>query len=157
MQGDVQESKRENQDNGELGPVIHPQLPHKEDGQDAKHPICQRAHDGVCICHSRENGIMETCPVGVLIARPEVGDGRALEEQEEEVHGAEDEHEDCVEVDDGALVAGGGQADVEGCYRELRDCGGDDIEEFANKCYLLTSEHISCGLHINQDGDMCIP
>lgn len=76
---------------------------------------------------------------------PEEADGTALEEQEEEVHGAEDHNSGEGGEDDEALVPFAGQAEEVGGDGKLRDCCSYDIEKFADEDDLGV---ISCGCSV---------
>lgn len=101
---DEQESKREDQDDRHFCAWVHLHIPHEKYGQDAESPVCDGGHGGVCICDVREDGVLQTGSIPSFISCPEVVDGCALEEEEEEVHCAEEKDDRECNVDGLNLV-----------------------------------------------------
>jgi len=75
----------------------------------------------VCVCDVCENPIFQTCSLSVFVFSPEVADGSALEDEEEEVRGTEyhDNGECCV--DHHSLVSFAGESEEVGGDREFGD------------------------------------
>ena len=72
----------------------------------------------------------------ILILGPKVTDRYALEEQKEEVHGAEDQNNCEGGVNNNSLISFAWKTKEICSDGEFRHCGWDDIEEFTDKDYL---------------------
>lgn len=80
MGKDVQESERENEDDGEFGAGVHLHFPDEEDGQDSERPICYGGHGAMGISNGRKCGAVQAASLSVFVVfRPQVVDRTALE------------------------------------------------------------------------------
>ncbi len=140
---DIQESKREDEDNGEFRAGIHLHFPYKKNRKDAERPVCYSRHSAVSVGNSGKGSTVQAVTLSVCVVfRPEVADGAALEDEEEEIHGAEDHNDGEGGVDDNLLVPFAGEAEEVGGYGDLGDGCGYHVEELTDEYYL---RHVSWG------------
>lgn len=66
------------------------------------------------IGNARKDGITQTSSSTVFVLRPEIADWSTLKQKEEKVHGAEDQNEGDIDIDDCFLVSLVRESQIEG-------------------------------------------
>jgi hypothetical protein len=137
----LQETKRKDEDDGELSTRVHLQLPHKENRQDAESPICNCRHSSMCVCDIDDGLLAQTVALAVFVLTPNKADGSTLEQEEKEIHGAKEHDDSEGEVDDSNLVQFTRETEVEHSNRGFGDSCCQNIKKFTDESVLWSVSH----------------
>lgn len=129
--GDLHRTHRQNQNNRDLRPRIHLQIPHNHDWNDSEHPIARTRYSRPAISHADDDIAIHTSTLPIEVARPEEGGRQALEDEHEEegdgVSGCDGEDD----PDEYAMKLLDREAEEHNSDAELEGHVGDDVDGFA--------------------------